>query len=373
MLLAAFLVACTRDGSDATDAEPTDSETPPVETGETGATGTPTAETGETGALPPDLDALRESLQAGLDLVPRFTMLPCYAAWRAVSGDQDLACPAYLSLGNPITWEDVCTTEAGTFYGGILSTTFDQTAYVQTYLETQVMDRFGPEVISRWSGSYEGPALGGIGMDGSVNVHLRGSWDPDFTMGGQGMSVTVTEDGLTLRHHKVEGICEASFDTGGTWMDEGVDPWIHLQQLSAEGDDTYLTHVDGSVSGLPRPYTAISFEQVTMRPDGLAAPAEATCDLEPSGAIELRESAGTLYRVTFDPEVACDGCGAVTSPAGDPFGQVCADFGGLLGPLGSTTLVPEEAARASGERLQNPLSSRAGAPLSPAIVQEQSP
>lgn len=335
MLLSAVLLAC--DGSTDT---PTDVTDTPTETGaHTGDTGGPT--TTESPPDPPDTAALTRSLQAAVDILPRLGLRPCYEAWKQASLDQEITCPPYSEIGTTLSWETACTTTRGTSYSGILTTTFEQSAYISTYVWEDVVHAQANEVIPGWTTydpdtttevpPFEGTVYDGVGMDGTVTVFWPGQTD-NYLFGGQGMSTTFTRDGLTVRYHKIEGLCRSKLPVGdgGTWVDDEIDPWLHMDQLSPEGSTDRRTHVDGSLYGLPSPYDAVSYEDVVYRPTSLGG----TCDLEPSGVFELRENDGHYWRVTFDG-TACDGCGDVTGE-GFPFGSICATFTSMAGPLAET-------------------------------------
>lgn len=336
MLLSALLMGCHTTTDTDTDTTETDSptdtstETGKTTTGETGSTTDPPPD-------PPDLTALTVSLQASVDVLPRLGMRPCYQAWRETSTDQEITCPQYTAIGMVNSWEYGCTTSHGTVYSGILTTTFDQAPYVSTYVWDSVVLASADEVIPNWTnGNHVAPAeiVEGIGMDGTVSVFLPGDY-ANFLFGGQGWSTTFTTDGLTVRYHKIEGLCRSKAPiggVGGTWVDDEMDPWIDLDQLSPEGTSKRRTHVNGSLHGLPPPYDTASYENVVYHPTSLGG----TCDQEPSGVIELRENDGHYWRVTFDG-TACDGCGDVTGE-GFPFGSICANFSTMAGPLADTDI-----------------------------------
>ncbi|MCA9492480.1 MAG: hypothetical protein KC621_21250 [Myxococcales bacterium] len=331
MLLSAVLLAC--DGSTDT---PTDVTTPTDST-ETGVE--TTGDTGDTGGTttippdPPDMMALTRSLQASIDVLPRLGMRPCYEAWRQASVDQEVICPQYSTVGTTLAWETACTTAGGTSYSGLLTTSFEQSDYISTYVWEDVVQAHASEVMPSYptNRDFEGTVFEGIGMDGTVTVFWPGETD-NYLFGGQGQSTTFTRDGLTVRYHKVEGLCRSKLPVGGggTWVDDELDPWLTMDQMSRMGSTDRRTHVNGSLYGLPSPYDTVSYEDLVYRPTSLGG----ACDLEPSGVIELRENDGHYWRITFDG-TACDGCGDLTSE-GFPFGEACATFTPMAGPLAET-------------------------------------
>ncbi|MCA9490198.1 MAG: hypothetical protein KC621_09745 [Myxococcales bacterium] len=339
-MLGAVILAC----SGAPEPVPTDVATTPPETGST-TTETGTTDTGGTTSPGPDIKQLAQSLQALLDLLPHISLVPCYDAWDESSADRDPDCPQYLSVGPVTLWDDICVTDAGTQYGGILTTTFEQSAYVEEHLREPIMNEYGHEVVAGYSlDAVPGPIVNGIGMDGTVSLFLPGSRDPDFLFSGQGISTTFTIDGLTVREIDFEGFCESTNANPKSWLGHHS-MWIALSQLSAEGTDDYLTVMHGSMSDLPGLYSSASITDLVFRPEAIvggpdpADPKEVLppkCDLEPTGAIDLREKEGALWTVTFDPAV-CDGCGEITGN-GQSFGQLCVDFLPLRDALADTDL-----------------------------------
>lgn len=320
-----------------------DPSTPPEVPASTTSTPQPSGDTGtSTGsATEPDTAALELALQAAIDALPMLTMVPCYAAWAEVSQDQDGSCPIYFGAETSApSWYASCLTEGGTQYAGIFTTRFEQASYVEQELRGPVMDRFGPEVVPGYAAGrpYQGPDLDGVGMDGAAIVVLPGSLDPDFVFGGDGASTTVTHEGLTLRHHWIDALCEVSGGEDGTWMAAGLVPSIHIDQLAAEGDDVSLTNVSGAFTGLSGAYPTVEFVDVTLRPTGLRGATASPCDLEPVGSIWLTNREKGPVVVVFEPREACDGCGELRTGWGEPLGEVCADFSAMKGSMGPTDI-----------------------------------
>ncbi|MCB9689135.1 MAG: hypothetical protein H6738_11705 [Alphaproteobacteria bacterium] len=301
-------------------------------------------ETGSTTTLPttasPDPESFQVSLQDAVDALPLLSMVPCYGAWLGASADQDGWCPTWLGQDEASsTWNANCSTKSGTSYVGLFTTTFDQTAYVEANLRERVMDRFGPELIPGFEVGvpFEGPAFDGVALNGTALVHVHDTPTTDYSFGGDGVSTTVTHQGLTVRHHWLDAVCEAAVEADGTWLAAGLVPSIRISQVSA-GDDRFLTSVTGSFTGLGGAFPTVQFDEVVLRPEGLAASAVPGCDAEPSGTIWLTDEASRPFGVRFDPDVACDGCGELIGYWGQSFGSACADFTTFLRPMGTTDL-----------------------------------
>lgn len=321
MWVAASWWACTTEPS-TTDSAPTD--TPADHTG-----------TPHTGAPPPEVTAaeLAAAAQLALGWIPYLGLDACYDAYRTVSSNVDDACPPYTSASDPYRWEtsEVCTTDAGTEWFGILTTAVDQDDYVQDELWNQMLF-FGPTlsddfVATPW---FTGTAKGLL-LDGSVWLVTGPTGSPpgtSFSLGGQFRSVRVRSNGVELVHHLLEGYCHGGVPAPGTWVAEPIDAWLHLTQLSATGKDKYHTVVDGSLSGLPAPWGTVDFADVTWDHPSLGG-----CAAEPDGELTIRRDDGVAVTVAFDQR-SCDGCGQVVATAGGAVvtgGRVCLD----ASPLGT--------------------------------------
>ncbi len=144
-----------------------------------------------------------------------------------------------------------------------------------------------------------------------------------------------TGNGYTYFYHDMWG--EFSTENAGleeTWLDSG---WRLDHTLSANVSPTggkYL-YLNSAVSNMDGPINAAVLEGVVIYDALRGSP----CPDEPSGLFSLRDSEGRWYEVQFDGPPSggvamyppdCDGCGQAWLD-GEPLGQVCPDFSGLLG------------------------------------------
>jgi hypothetical protein len=106
---------------------------------------------------------------------------------------------------------------------------------------------------------------------------------------------------------------------GRPWQADAPVSWTWSVEEAAEKDGGAVALVlGGGAEALGGPIVA--GELVDLRFDRTAA-----CLTEPSGSARFWDAAGAGYVLSFDPELACDGCGAASS-LGVSIGTVCQDW-----------------------------------------------
>lgn len=121
-------------------------------------------------------------------------------------------------------------------------------------------------------------------------------------------------------------------EAAGTWLADGLSLSISETTLRYTSGGGYA-YVDGGVSRLGGLTDTVEFDQLYAANEAYGSP----CELEPGGAIRVRDGEGEWYDVyfqgptygtstAFPPE--CDGCGEVWF-RGERLGEVCPELEGL--------------------------------------------
>ncbi len=239
--------------------------------------------------------AVAEGLAAGLDALLAAQPTHLHDTYESVLYGGDEACPWRSDdYSGQEYWEDDCTAADGSsWYGWALSS---RARAVSVEPEGRLYHDLG------WyygAGRVES-AVGSV-FEGWGSAEFR-SWS-NLDGSGGGFFAAV----------------------GGTWGWSGPDPdwlagglnhgWTLAGTRSAAG--TVVT-AEGGLSRLPGELDAFSFEGVVFDTD--------TCPAEPAGVLNLRHGpALRWYRVRFDPQAVCDGCGSLDMD-GQDLGEVCVDM-----------------------------------------------
>lgn len=217
-------------------------------------------------------------------------------AHRTLTAHMDETCPETEQNGPQLATAGDCTTADGwSWYGvGVYSIFENQQVLLKD------IDSFHRE----WQYSHGNNRV--IGPDGQTTNLLGMSWYRDWDDEGT-RAITVELWG--------------QFWTDDPQLD---DPWFTTAigseldvDLRVEGGGVTGTWT-GGFSRLDGSVWAFTFD---------LAVDSGTC-VEPTGTIQLQDTAGDWYTLTWDGSTTCDGCGTASSDLGD-LGTVCADFSPL--------------------------------------------
>lgn len=292
------LIACTGPGGSGS-GQPGDSagETSPDPEDSPGADSLPSpweyeGEGAPVGSLPPErlADALSEALDdaRGRDPTAWMRLYLEQLGW-ATGG-----CPAFTPTRPGETrWEGDCTSERGATFDG----------WAVSWWDRDVRGDDGEDCATRlfFFGFLRVTDPTGVPFDAWGTVE-----ESDCT------------DETGLRR------LDARFDGDFAWpLAEGT-PYaaprpVALSWAVEEAGSARRLLLGGEVEGGDE-VVALSFAELGFDP-------AATCTLEPTGAVDLWDLDGARYQVRFDPDGACDGCGAASSE-GVALGSVCVDLEG---------------------------------------------
>lgn len=144
-----------------------------------------------------------------------------------------------------------------------------------------------------------------------------------FQGDGNALWTDQTEDGV----RRFEGWLLGTFGWEGHegWMRDT--PSVSLRvEASDDGAGARRLVLDGGVEWVGQGVTAGGVD--------LTADSSAACALEPEGALRLRFEDGEVYALEFDPDEACDGCGALRFGE-QRLGTACLDTSAMLAWQGS--------------------------------------
>lgn len=260
---------------------------------------------------------ISQAIQAVQEIDPE----PLHSLYEQVQEDGDSACPSYdedylLDYPDRLYWRDACLVSAGASFSGY-AYSYDFGAYVDA---SETYEYAG---YAYYSGSSKV-------VDGQGHTFLGSGYSSYYER-------THVSAGYSHFYNSVTG----NFRTDNpayadTWLakDLNVSLYVYGTRYAWDGDGSIegsaSVYYDASMSGLTGAINAIRLDEVYIYPETEGS----MCDLEPAGAIALRDEAGSWYEVEFDgpkyfgagafpPD--CDGCGRVYFQ-GNLLGEVCPDF-----------------------------------------------
>jgi len=208
-------------------------------------------------------------------------------AYIALMAEGDDLCP-----GDPLQILDTfimgCTATSGTWYAGI-----------SEWQEQHNVDRFGKYEIEldMWA------LLGDFEI---VDAEGR-----EFHSGGHVAAWSL----------KLGGMHRRGAEMSGSWLWEGHDGWLD-QGMSASV--SYVVNSAGPARNLVID-GGLTVQGVTLHMDELTF--GHGCPAHPEGDLDVRDPSGSWHRISLQ---ACEPCGPVSYGGGEPHGEVCFDFDGLV-------------------------------------------
>ena len=251
-----------------------------------------------------DPSAVEAALAQVIPSIRSFEASPVLAAYDQVMADADPLCPEYYENEGNTFWYDYCYADSGALYSGY-GFYYAYEAY--------------PDGAITWDGGQ---------LTGLATVTTSSGFT--FDAGGTALDVVGHGEDSGLEYTVYYTAALGSFhwdgpEADGTWMDGGADPDLVLYAAEYPSMDARYLSVDGGIAGLDGDVLALVFDEI------IVANIEAGrgCEIEPSGAISVRDAAGNWYDVAFQGDMAvrygeCDGCGALAYQ-GQELGPVCVD------------------------------------------------
>lgn len=289
---------------------------PDVSTAPTSATGEPAPYIFDEDDPPvPGLQAaeLEVVIESAVALVLSLNAGPIFPAYDTAMAGAEETCPAYYTSEGSRYWYDSCTASTGATYSGY--------SFYQLYDDFDAGD----------GALYDGRTVSGVAQIVTADGYT-------YESGGTAQSLEAVGVGYTyFSSYIAGGFSWDGPEAAGTWLETGVSPDITLLGYVAPGYGNYML-LDGGLSGLGGLDAAlldtVVFDSVLLFDAGLGS----SCPTEPGGVVSVRDDVGNWYDVVFDgptdsgvvsdPDL-CDGCGSAWF-RGEPLGEVCVDFGGLL-------------------------------------------
>ncbi|MDP2307207.1 MAG: hypothetical protein Q8P18_14370 [Pseudomonadota bacterium] len=252
---------------------------------------------------------LELAIESAVALSLTLNAAPIFPAYNAAMIGAEEACPAYYDYQGSQYWYDTCTASTGASYSGY--------SFFQTYDNYDAGD----------GAVYNGQTVYGVAQIVTPDGYT-------YEAGGSAQNLVATGEGYTYFSSVIAG----SFawdgpEAAGTWLETGVSPDITLLGYVVPEYGNYVM-LDGGLSGLGGLLDTVVFDAVVLFDAGLGS----SCPTEPGGVVSVRDGVGNWYDVVFDGPSdygeasdadLCDGCGSAWF-RGEPLGEVCADFTGLL-------------------------------------------
>ena len=270
------------------------------------------------------LAEVEAGISLAIDAVQAIDPAPLHALYLQVQSDGDSSCPHYdeeyaLDYPDREYWRDACVVTAGASFSG----------YAYSY-------DFGSYIDSSETYDYTGYAY----YNGSAKV-VDGQ---GYTFMGAGYSSYYErlriDGGYSQFYNSLVGNFRSDNPIyADTWLarDLNISLYVYGTRYEEDGygsiDGSASVYYNASMSGIEGDINAVRLDEVYIYPETEGS----MCDLEPAGAISLRDEAGNWYEVEFDgPKYSgagafppdCDGCGRVYF-RGELLGEVCPDFSAI--------------------------------------------
>ena len=253
-----------------------------------------------------DVAVLAAGVEEALEVLASIDPLLFHETYEAALLESDGDCPYWYPYDYEY-WSDTCTTSNGTkFYG------YGSSENKDGYVSNNVT--FSP--YRYFSGDAKI-----VHNDGRV---IEASGYSSFYE-------TISATGDTSFYQSMSGRFRIEApDTEGTWLSRDLSLALNYYAGYYPGYPGKQVLVNSAISGLEGEIFAASFDSVYLYEETLGN----LCDLEPSGTISLRDTAGTWYDLEFQgasfwgsnvfpPD--CEGCGQAYVQ-GKYLGEVCPDF-----------------------------------------------
>jgi hypothetical protein len=266
-------------------------------------------------AVEPTLDGqeVAEAIEAAMAAMATIEPLPAYLRYEEIAQMGDAACPTrfdvYEDGQDTDYWIAECQADSGATFSGF--------AYRVEYDDAVADDMTLNGFVLQFSGRVDGP-------------------DGEFAQGSGALADVVgASDTYVYYQRVVDGSFAVDADAAaGTWLAAGLESSLqHIGYRMVEVDGARVRGISGGLSGFDAALQTVNFTDVAMGTAAIGG-----CPLEPSGTVSGRDADGSWYDVSFDGPgefgqpydgAGCDGCGEVWF-RGEPAGQACVDFSGLL-------------------------------------------
>ena len=286
----------------------------------------------------PTTEELGVAISMFMEQVPYLNTDGVFAMRSSQATYETPSCPAWVTQGNLKTWTHSgtgCVNADSSQFQGKFAIPIDFEDRADTDVRA-IFDKwlpvYKPVVTVSWSQRL---------VDGRSILGESIISDPDgvkWELSGEFERLKVRYDDMTMFLHTLAGDHNSALldESDSSWEALGWRPDLTLIDLKV--NDTALHHrqVIGSVGGVSLGIaTAFEFSEFLLAHEALGA----SCEIEPSGTVGVRDGSGRWIDVIFDgsnvpgeevPVELCDGCGEAFY-GDESLGTVCAEFLPMLG------------------------------------------